>query len=222
MDSILVKIQKLIAHQKSAEEMGSIHEAEAFALKIQKLANKHNISLNNIPMEELKENVTREFFSTKVKSVSDILGYFVIRPIAKANYCQAILGQKATMVIVGSRENIDITKSIYDIVLPIFVKEGKRLYNLGSKSVGLDTHLREFLRGCAEGLGIKFKEAAALLLKAEAGTALVVVRNNEAVKHYVETRMKITFKKQSKFTKTGAYHDGVRTGKNVQINKNLE
>jgi len=222
MDTILVKIQKLIAHQKSAEEMGSIHEAEAFALKIQKLANKHNISLNDIPMDKLKENITKVLFSTKVKSVSDILGYFIMRPIAKANFCQAFLGRDSMMIVVGSKENIDIAKSIYDLVLPVFVKEGKRLYNLGDKRVGLDTHLREFLRGCAEGLGIKFKEAAAVLLQSEKGTALVVVRNDEAVKHYVQTRMVVAKKKSSKFTKTGAYHEGVRVGKNVQINKNLE
>ena len=59
-NKILEKIKKLIRHKESAEKIGSISEAEAFAVKIQKLLNEYNISLSDIDLEERKNNLKKQ------------------------------------------------------------------------------------------------------------------------------------------------------------------
>lgn len=221
---ILDKIKKLIAKQKSAEELGSVQEAEAFAIKVQELLNKHNISLKDISFEELKDNIIQEILDCKIPSVSYTLGYNIFYPIAKWNWCRVytFTSESSKMCVVGTPENIEVCKMIYEIVLPIFLKEGKRKYKSSNQQGGLDTYLREFLRGCAKGLDLKFKsEREAFEVKNIRCTTLIV-RNDKAIVEYVETKFKMGKGRAQSYKRNDAYYEGVQTGKNVEINKKLD
>jgi hypothetical protein len=221
MESILDKIKKLMAHQESAEQMGSIHEAEAFAAKIQKMMHAHNISLKDISFEDLKENVKQEYLDSKIASVSYSLGYFIMYPIAKYNWCRVYIAKRNRMLIVGSPENIEACKMIYDTVLAIFLKVGKEKYKTTNKAVGLDTYLREFLQGCANGLADKFKAERKILELQNSSSTALIVRNDKAVEAYVEKTFKVGKSKAREVKKSDAYFQGLQTGRNVELNKKI-
>lgn len=53
MDSkILEKLRKLVAHERSARDIGSIAEAEAFATKVQAMMDEHNIGMTDVDYAE--------------------------------------------------------------------------------------------------------------------------------------------------------------------------
>lgn len=49
LPDILAKIRKLIEHEKSAREIGSLAEAEAFALKVSELCDRYRIAVSEVP-----------------------------------------------------------------------------------------------------------------------------------------------------------------------------
>lgn len=51
--SIIEKLRKLIRHERSAREIGSIAEAEAFAERIQSLCDEYNLSISEIDIDEI-------------------------------------------------------------------------------------------------------------------------------------------------------------------------
>lgn len=219
---IIEKIKKLILHQKSAEEIGSLKEAEAFASKVQKLLNQYNISLEEISFEDLKESVIRVWMDCKIKSVSDTLGYFIMHPIAKYNWCRVYSGGKGKMCIVGTKENIEICEMIYNIVIPIFVSVGKKLHKESGSRKGLDTFQREFLNGCAKGLGEKFKAEQQTFILENVKSDGLILRNDKAVAEYVEEKMNVGKSKKRSVPNTGVYQQGVTTGKNTSINHQIK
>lgn len=220
---ILERIKKLIKKQESAQEIGSIQEAEAFALKISELTTKYNIQMTDIEFKEVKGNVIQENLSTKIKSVSDTLGWQIMYPIAKYNFCRVYKTTGAfNMVIIGLPENIEICKSIYEIVLKIFIERGKLAYKFGNIESGLDTFQREFLRGCGVGLDMKFKAERDRLKSKEIQTTALILRSETAVAEYAEKHLNLTKGRKQSFKKTGAFDLGVITGKNVEINKKIK
>jgi hypothetical protein len=222
IDPNIEKIKKLILHQQSAEEIGSLKEAEAFAAKIQNLLNKYNISLDQITFEELKDNVIKEWMSCKIKSVSDTLGYFIMHPIAKYNWCRVYNAGKGNMVLVGTPENIAICQMLYDLVIPMYVSIGKGKYKESGSKKGLDTYLREFLQGCANGLEQKFKSEQQIFIQANSSTTGLIIRNDKAVEEYVKENMRTTTSKRKAVPNTGAYTAGVVVEKNTNLGKQIE
>lgn len=233
MENIIEKIKKLIRHQESAEKIGSLNEANAFASKIQKMLNEHNLSMKDITIEELEEKIIQDFMSCRVPSVSKTLGYFVMYPIAKYNYCRIYLAGD-NMCIVGTKENIEVCKYIYDFCLNNFVRIGKDEFKKENPQIGLDTYLRTFLQGAASGLELKFKnerklqeienliESGVSMSQVENSTSsltLVIQKNDKAVANYVENNMSTKKGRSKSIKKDSTYFKGVQAGQNIKINK---
>lgn len=220
---ILERIKKLIKKQESAQEIGSIAEAEAFATKIQELTTKYNIQMTDIEFEESKEKIIKVNLSTKIKGVSDTMGWNLMYPIAKYNFCRVYkMTGSPLMVIIGLPENIEICKSIYEIVLKIFIQTGKETYKSRTQSRGLDTFQREFLRGCGVGLDMKFKAERDRIKAKEIQSTALILRNENAVAEYAKTKLNLTKGRKQSYRDTGVFSIGVRTGKNVVINKSIK
>ena len=223
MESHLEKIRKLIAHQKSAQEMGSLKEAEAFAKKVQNLLDKYNISLEDIPLEKVKNDMTELRMKTAIPSVSDVLGYSVMVSIAKWNWCKAYKVGSKYSIVVGLKLNTEVCQMVYETVLPIFIKEGKLAYLEAPRKVGLDTFQREFIEGCASGLWMKLKEEREEFEKRYLNCSALIVRNDKAIELFVQEQYGGTKKGRSKTIKKGeAYDKGFITGKNVEIQKRID
>lgn len=52
VDKIVDKLRKLIAHEKSARSIGNLHEAEAFAARIQEMLEEHKLGMDEIEYAE--------------------------------------------------------------------------------------------------------------------------------------------------------------------------
>lgn len=242
---IMDKIKKLMAHQQSALEMGSVEEAETFASKIQNLLNKYNLSLGDISIEKREEDVIDASFALKIPSIGSRTNYWIYNAIAKNNWCKAYLigsGSLNRMIIVGTKENIEVCKYIHSVVTPIFLKVGKKKYKeeyvieyndlkkLGfnlEPPVGLDTYMRAFIKGCANGLDIKLSSEMKKFVddnKDSSCSALMIVKGNEAaLVSFVDKKYGESYNSHGGKTSYsgGAYNKGVETGKNVSINKGV-
>jgi hypothetical protein len=58
--NVIDTLRKLIAHQKSAEQIGNTEEASAFAQKVQELLVKHQLEAADIVQEDDVEKVGDE------------------------------------------------------------------------------------------------------------------------------------------------------------------
>ena len=222
MENHLEKIKKLIAHQKSAQEMGSVKEAEAFAKKVQNLLDKYNVSLEDIPLDQVKNDMFELRMKTTIPSVSDVLGYSVMSSIAQWNWCKAYkVGAKYT-IIIGLKVNTEVCQWVYETVLPIFINEGKKAFKESKTKVGLDTFQREFIEGCATGLYSKLKAERGEFEKKFLNCSALIVRNDKAIEEFVIEQYGGSKKGRAKTIKRGdAYYQGYETGKNVEINKRI-
>ena len=229
---IFDRIKKMIAHKESAEKIGSIHEAEVFAATIQKLLDQYNLSLGDITVEERMEDFISEDMNHMIPSVGGNTQHDIMRAIAKHNYCRVYLnkgrnGKSYGMTIVGSKENIEVCKYIYNSVKPVFMSIGKDKWKeareRGLFDKGLDTYLRAFLVGCARGLDTKLQEEKNQNIKDEAQLYGLIKVNDAALQQFVDEKFgKIKTVKGKGVSDGGAFHQGVKTGKNVRINKGVE
>lgn len=59
LQKTLDKLRKLIAHEESARKIGSLAEAQAYAVKIQRLCNEYRITQSQLSEEELRATVVK-------------------------------------------------------------------------------------------------------------------------------------------------------------------
>ena len=228
---ILDKIKKLVAKQQSAEQIGSAAEVELFAEKIQELLNKHNLSMSQLPSDKIEEDVTHKILKRKIPSIGGSSNLQILGAIATNNWCEAIGYGRAKQnecLLIGSKENVEVVLYIHSVVTPIFVKVGKDKYNNEylpdhGPVIGLDTYMRRFIMGCANGLNDKLKVKKEQFVLEHNCTTLVRT-NKVAIRDYGDEK----FGKSSKGRKTvtnnsaiGAYKNGYNTGRNVSIHKGV-
>ena len=111
-EPILEKLRKLIAMERSARDIGSLAEAEAFASKVQELLSKHKLEMSEVELNEQEESdpIDWEHVST------DDAGFRTVRKgiywqiliadgIAKANSCRMIRDRSNNNVIFAGRQS---------------------------------------------------------------------------------------------------------------------
>jgi hypothetical protein len=93
---IIAKVRKLLRHGDSAQNIGNLEEAQAFAAKAQELMFKHKIEMSAIEAEEylLNEPITEASVDSRdfgIKATKRIGWWAVlINGLAKAYFCRAI------------------------------------------------------------------------------------------------------------------------------------
>lgn len=227
---ILDKIKKLVKKQQSAEELGSVKEAEIFAAKVQELLNKHNLSMSQLSKDKIQEEVTDNILKRKIPSIGGNSNMQILSAIARNNWCKVYSYGKASSnqcILIGSPENVEVVKYIASVVTPIFVRASKVAYQeyLADYGpvIGLDTYQRRFIMGAAEGLNDKLAAEKEKFVAENDCTALV--RTNEvAITDYADKKYGSSSKGRKTVTNraaAGAYDNGYKTGKNVSINKGV-
>lgn len=235
-EKIIDKIRKLIKKSESARELGSIEEAEAFAQKAQQMLQQHNLTKEHLTEKQAADEIIDVTMPSKVPGIGGRSSYWVMDAIAKFNWCKAYTYGKASsnkMIIIGSPENIEVCKYIHSVVMVAFMNAGKKKYkehkefylSMDETPVGLDTYMRTFLKGCADGLRDKLS-AESEKFKKSSNQANAIIRTNQiVVQNYVVAKWGGEGKgRQAKFSnKAGdAYSQGKEIGKNVTITKGVE
>jgi len=125
--AIIEKLRKLIAHEKSAREIGSIAEAEAFAVKIQSLLDEYKLGMDEIEYAEREaqepidwELISMEeggFTERKSKVYWQIL---LASTIAKCNGCQIVTnGRSNSLYFVGRASDRELSKMLFVYMLEL-------------------------------------------------------------------------------------------------------
>ncbi len=113
---------KLIRHERSAREIGNLQEAEAFAVKIQALLTKHNLSLSEIDIEEAKASVG---YSDENFAATKQWHKFFAHNLAKLHGCEAVFSRNRVQ-IAGTEFDRAVVAEIYQY----FVELGEHLSSL--------------------------------------------------------------------------------------------
>ncbi len=147
-ESIIVKIRKLVAHERSARDIGSLAEAETFAAHIQSLLLQHKISTAEVdaeirdsgdPIGDSSTNLT----TTKVEKWINALAFGV-----GTNYFCKVVGEinqggKARITFIGREADRLAAVAMFDYLY-------FRAITLVRKYVGLNTPTAAELRTICE------------------------------------------------------------------------
>jgi hypothetical protein len=227
-EKILNKIKKLSKSQESFEKLGSIEEANVFAAKIQDLLLQYNLSLGDVPLEERGKDVIEERLEHTINSVGGFVFMEIMRTIAKHNFCRVYkhwdIKSKQRLIIIGSKENVDVCKYILSSIMPTFKKVGTETFNrIKSQGYnkGLDTFLRSYYTGCGKGLDAKLTEEKKVSIAKNSEVSGLMVINDQVLVNYVAENWGKVVKTNKKIKLDSAFAIGLSTGRNIQINKGL-
>lgn len=103
MENVIIdKLRKLILHEKSARGIGNIHEAEAFASKIQELLTSHKLGMSDVDFEERDKSEPIEYESVRARDLH-------CRNKKHRTYWRVVLGTTIAQVnscrLVGDHDN---------------------------------------------------------------------------------------------------------------------
>lgn len=127
MSDIIDKLQKLIAMEQSAREIGSLAEASAFAGKVQELLTKHKLTMDDVEIKARKEEEPIQWEpvtpAERRWKKMDLWRQIIADSVAKSNTCAYIaispdMLKKARVSVpmfffVGRRSDRDLCKTLF-------------------------------------------------------------------------------------------------------------
>lgn len=124
-EKIIDKVKKLRDHAKSAAQIGSEAEAQAFAAMMQKLMSEHKILMSEIDHAKLDETDPVVHIATDGSSLRKGKKFYpqqrlvwmelLARTVAKAHYCEnAIRLGSAVQVFIGRRTDAEAAKMAFE------------------------------------------------------------------------------------------------------------
>ena len=225
VEKIVEKVRKLMAHQQSAEKIGSAEEAAAFAEKIQQLMEEYNIGLDQL---EVVGNVAEKsdfdlFMLPWLKRVPTWAGG-IVHWLAKTNFCVPVLSHDLTSVMVfGTAANRSVVVALSHYLVAYAEASCRQAAHRSLEwLMGTATVKREFRRSYLNSFAVAVVER---LRPPVTEVGLVVVgkhakANAEAME---EAGCKVV--KWTKTTKGSGSRDGVaagsRDGNAVSLAKNV-
>jgi hypothetical protein len=120
-DKAFEKLQKLIRHEQSAREIGSLAEADAFATRIQTMLDEYHIALADVPLED--QPVDPVIHSDGVEA-NDGLPHLPHRVawleklaggIAQGNYCRFVMTSHSSKIsFAGHRSDVSVCEYMFN------------------------------------------------------------------------------------------------------------
>lgn len=186
MENIADKIAKLLAHAQSAEEIGSLAEAESFAAQAHRLMLKHHIGLDEVEYAEHErtETVDREWLPASEFGFNDSTRRItwvehLAGAVAKAHFCKAFgLLRSNKLQFIGAPTHRKVAIQVFLKLMAARDTLGKQEYNRMRKE-GLDTKgfwsgwNKGFAAGVSEKVCAEMREAKKELETEQDETALV-------------------------------------------------
>ena len=126
IETIIEKLRKLIAHEQSARSIGNLHEAEAFASKIQSMLDEYKLSMDEIAYSQREvdepidwEPVTAdEIDHTETYGTKRLKTHWqqqIAQAVARSNSCTLVnaTGNKGKIFFVGRTTDRQLCKMLY-------------------------------------------------------------------------------------------------------------
>lgn len=142
-EKILDKLQKIKAHADSAEKIGSVEEAQAFAEMLQKLLIKHNLDMSDLEFErhEAEEPIDRfdidwEKHGLRTKRTRILWEQELASAVARAHFCRILVHHDSNKItLVGRKSDAEVA----EYLIVTLRRSAKKIAYLS---------LNEFIREC--------------------------------------------------------------------------
>jgi hypothetical protein len=224
-DELYEKLQKLLRKAESARELGSLAEAEAFAMKAQAILMEYNMAMEDVDLEDKPKvegpHITDKDFLPKNEGRWLVLLYQVI---ARYNMCRAVTHNHGAdgITLCGEKINIETVRYICDQLeakLRVCVKDEFRRY-AGPEKKGAYT--RGFYLGAVEGIRAKLESNKTEMQNDNRNiTALIVVKDAAVVQFMQNEFGRMGRSKGAKTSSADGRSTGYKTGQGMSINKGV-
>jgi hypothetical protein len=208
-DRIIDVLTKLIAKQKSCEEIGTeatLKEAEALAGKVAELLTKYKLSMTDVEVakHEREQPIDREDFSHDAAGI-DPTEYRVdwtemlAGAIARGFFCRTLIWPKSNRVtFVGRKSDREIAIWMFCVVARKLEREPDRQVLIrrqvyGPRSIpDAAVWKNGFRRGAVEAIRVRLEAARADTMAGQNDRALVLVkRADEAVDDWMQQNLRL-------------------------------
>ena len=211
-DKILDRVMKLMRKSESAEAIGSVAEAEAFAVKAQELLFRERIEdeelLDFVAKHDnaaaaLSDRITLVRYSPRdygrpVKRKRTLWEQLLASVIAESNMCRIVVASGSNYItFIGFRQDAELSRDIYARLVEVFAKDALRqydreynkLYNKGLDTWSMRGWRSSFLNAAVVGLNEKLRAQRIEMEQEQKGTALIRL-TEDAVIQYMKTKYK--------------------------------
>lgn len=239
-EKVIDKIRKLLAKQESSENIGSLEEANAFALKIQDLLLKHNLSLFEISQKEGKDlnGVVREDHKEITNQKNEGLWIFdLYNVLCKYNYCRIIIIQRRQWEegsgfiqvkygsIIGSKDDIDVVLFLGDQLsskIRYLAKSQWKIVEFQYRQKR-GAFLRAFYQGAVVGLNHKLRQQQDLQKQTYSGVTALVLYKDQKVQDKINEEFHNLKNAANRKTNVGSIGGqmGFEAGRNLEINQGI-
>ena len=223
LDSIVEKIKKLLALSTSANE----HEAGRAAQKAQELAFRYELELATIA--GMGQGQTLEYQSHGIcLGDGKMLEWRrdLIWCLCRYNFCKAFSWSGSNrMGIVGQRHNFEIVMGLNDYLTSTLTRLVERAFVTYKMAGGTDkatAYKNSWLRGAVVGIGQQLKEQRQQDQASSAGSALVVVKDEELSEAFESLVGKTKKHSSSNVNSHAGFLQGRETGKSISLNAQVK
>lgn len=231
---ILARIKKLMRHSKSARELGSLEEAEAFAAKVVELSQQYNIELSTIKVdEEDKDEFSKYMYGEYVNYSCNQAGnrwrLDLVGVITESNFCSYLFNSHHRRFrVYGRMENVDVSIWMYNFLstgLMRLAQEAHTQRSAEDKIVyGSNRYsfLKDWLLGAVEGIRYKLEQEKKRKENVDQINGLVLYNKEQLSRFLKETNPNVKAKVFKTIHVGSAYAKGYEAGKNYNISKPLQ
>jgi hypothetical protein len=227
LDAIQKKIVALIKKRDSAEELGSLAEAEAFAAKIQDLSLKYGIEISSLDMDDqtrMNNPQGKDIDLTQYmrRHESDwIMKLF--SATARGNMCEIITNRQRTWVdIIGMPHNIEIAIYMAESLIPRLRDLAKKEFKTYVGHEKRNTFIRGFLSGAVQAIAIRLRDNIEKAAQGDSQVSGLVKRTDLAVKDAFRKKYPNCGTSSSKrLSGYGGREAGAAAGKRIGLNKGI-
>jgi hypothetical protein len=231
-ESILEKIQKLWRLQKSAEEIGSLHEAELAATRVTELLLKYNLEMEDI--NSFKKSDAQDLLRFDERGIINPKNegkwvHSLYHTISRYNFCKVITMvdrsgiTKDYVTIIGTKDNVESVKFLCE-QLEYRVRVSEKLaWKINPSDEKRNTFRRGFFMGAVKGINFQLKTKREEEARANVKVTALVLSRDAKMKDFVEKEFHHlgNNKQHNLSSQTGAVM-GFIEGRSMSINKGVK
>jgi hypothetical protein len=227
---IIAKVRKLLRHGDSAQNIGNLEEAQAFAAKAQELMFKHKIEMTEVEAEAylLNEPITDLdiFGGDYGMRGSKRIGWWsiLVAGLSKAYFCRAVGHShplKRNVYTIHGRETdrkefLEMLRYLTDAAVEMSEKQARdefRRYGRVPKA-----YRNSFKLGFANAVGERMKSKAKELMSSNETGLVLVDRINNELDGYLQHKYRHLTTGKKVTTKGTGYGAGQAYGRSIGIN----
>lgn len=225
-EKILRQIKNLL---DLADDQNSLAEAETAAKKAQYLIMKYNVEEAEIAggqQASVEESTYPLWKIEKAQEAKWIPNLF--HSIAKFNFCTVLTGKKwvegkrrKVLYILGESHNVEMVRYLGEQLVHRIRSIRKKSWESYQGDEGYHMYLRGFMKGAAYGIHEQLKSNQEEFATDES-TAIIISKKNQIIEDYLAEHYPNLKSGRSSGTRSNSgFRDGVKTGKNLNINGGL-